>query len=167
MKKEWKAVVGYEGRYSVSNYGDVWSHLTNKQLRPGRSGTYLSVSLSDGHGNVRSYHVHVLVAKAFIPNPHKKRTVNHKTRPNTNNRVTNLEWATYSENHAHAYAFLGRKAHQRFGKANSKSRPIKNSAGERFECARDAAKKHNVSPSAIGKAAKNGTRSANLLWWFE
>lgn len=47
-------------------------------------------------------YVHRVVATAFIPNPENKRTVNHKDMNPFNNHVSNLEWATYSENRRHA-----------------------------------------------------------------
>lgn len=101
--EEWRDIKGYEGRYKVSNTGKVLSILTNKELCQSLTGSgYLKVLLSNGKSNV-SKSVHRLVAEAFIPNPQKKKTVNHIDCDKTNNNVENLEWNTYSENLCHAY----------------------------------------------------------------
>jgi hypothetical protein len=44
---------------------------------------------------------HRLIAVAFIDNPLNKKTVNHKDSVRTNNSISNLEWASYRENHCH------------------------------------------------------------------
>lgn len=59
---------------------------------------YLSVSLSDGNTRRKSFLVHCLVAKTFIPNPENLPFINHKDENPQNNRVENLEWCTQKYN---------------------------------------------------------------------
>ncbi len=114
---EWRDVVGFEGLYRVSNYGDVMTtarvvprdggrgDLTTPErtLRPQITPKgYLRLQLGrDGRSANRM--IHRLVAEAFIPNPGQKPEVNHLDGDKTNNAVPNLEWATSSENQIHAY----------------------------------------------------------------
>lgn len=109
----WRPVAGYEGSYEVSAAGEVLSLRTGAVLTPqAHPMGYLSVGLRVV-GSVRKHTrlIHRLVAEAFIPNPEQKPTVNHRDGDKRNNGVENLEWATHSENHAHAYRELGRRAH--------------------------------------------------------
>lgn len=109
----WRDVVGYEGLYEVSNKGRVKTLLGkegyNLKISLNKSG-YYKASLSKA-GKATTCLIHVLVAKAFIPNVKGKPTVNHKDGNRVNNNVENLEWATYSENLQHAYETGLRKRH--------------------------------------------------------
>lgn len=64
----------------------------------------------------KTFDVHPLVAKAFVPNPLNLPEVNHKDLDKTNNVAWNLEWSTRKKNCAHAKA-NGRYAnvYQNFG----------------------------------------------------
>ena len=98
----WKEIEGYEGMYSVSTPGNVYSIRSGKLLKPNKDhGGYLYVSLFN-HCKQKCAKIHRLVAEAFIKNPETKRTVNHIDGNKENNCVENLEWATHSENIIHA-----------------------------------------------------------------
>jgi len=102
----WKDVEGYNGKYIVSNLGNVKSfYFLNpknlKQNTTGRNRDYLIVSLCKNNIS-KNYLIHRLVADAFIPNPKNKPQVNHKDGNKSNNNAENLEWNTCSENQLHA-----------------------------------------------------------------
>ena len=52
-------------------------------------------------GIYKTVSIHRLVALAFIPNPEKKETVNHKYHNKIDNRVEKLEWMTMKEQMNH------------------------------------------------------------------
>ena len=96
----WRDIAGYEGIYQVSNMGRVKSlhWLGGRLIKPGSNKKgYLSVGLSKNNV-MKNYKVHILVARAFLPNPENKPIVHHKDANRKNNRLENLEWATHYEN---------------------------------------------------------------------
>lgn len=92
----WVLIPGFEGRYAVSDEGRVYSWVSHKLLKPGRMpGGHLSVAL--GRGNSRC--VHELVLTAHVgPRPSPKHETRHLNGVPSDNRLSNLEWATKSRN---------------------------------------------------------------------
>lgn len=125
MTEEWRSVVGFEGRYEVSNMGRVkalgrigagkGSSATDRILRQqldsrgnGRAKPGFRVNLvpRDG-GRSKPHRVHRLVARAFLGDPPTilaDAQVNHKDGDPQNNAAENLEWCTQSENIRHGLA---------------------------------------------------------------
>jgi len=120
MKEIFRPVVGYEGRYEVSNLGNIkrvsrfvyrptdkhntYELVAEILMSPKTSKTgYKVVKLVDDRGNRRDWLVHRLVAFAFIDKPSDKDYVNHKNGIKDDNRAENLEWCSIRENNIHAY----------------------------------------------------------------
>jgi hypothetical protein len=106
----WTDVDGYNGIYQVSTTGkvrsidrQVYNHFQKgKELKPHNNGHgYLNVSLHGKDKKEKHAYIHILVAKAFIPNPNNYTQVNHKDFNKTNNNVENLEWVSPQQNKIH------------------------------------------------------------------
>lgn len=86
--------------YTICKDGIVRGKEEKKQTL-GKNG-YRYVTLYANNQSKKLY-IHRLLAELYIPNPEKKRTVNHINGNKQNNCLTNLEWHTDSENIKHAY----------------------------------------------------------------
>lgn len=187
MEEIWKAVVGYESNYEVSNCGNVrsknrstigvngikYTHKS-KPLRPAKNKYgYLQVALSLNN-KLSSYCVHVLLAKAFIDNPDNKATVNHKDGDKTNNYVFNLEWATKSEQTIHALtnglrvmpnAWVGK-----FGSKHGASKAVEqctpnNVLIKTYDSIIEAANENHIDPTGISGVLKGRKKTAGGYIW--
>lgn len=157
--EEWKDVKGYEGKYQVSNLGNVRSlnyrntgEIRILKPRKNKEG-YFDVKLSDEHRGVKTYRVHRLVAEAFIPNPNNHPCVNHIDETRDNNNLDNLEWCTFKHNSNHG------TLPQRLRKKNCKKIRCVNT-GEIFDGTKEAGEWANVHFSAISKVTTGVHRTA-------
>lgn len=95
-EEKWKKIKGYE-RYEVSSLGRVRNVEKGYLMRLGISNNYLTIILCK-NGNIKIFYVHRLVASHFIPNPKNKKEVDHINHVRTDNRISNLRWASFEEN---------------------------------------------------------------------
>ena len=103
MEEVFVPIEGYQGKYEVSNLGNVrkvGKSIKIMKTQKRRTG-YFSVGLRH-NGTRKFFYVHRLVAIAFLKNDLDKPFVNHKDGGKSNNSVGNLEWVTALENVAHA-----------------------------------------------------------------
>lgn len=105
-----RTIPGFEGRYSASDDGRIWSHPKNTNSN--RAGRWLRPAMSHGYFRVRIYpacgactttNVHRLVALAWHPNPEQLPQINHIDGNKLNNAPGNLEWCSASANVRHAW----------------------------------------------------------------
>lgn len=169
----WKDIPRFEGCYQVSNYGRIKSlarfdystrFLKERIKRPcyDKDG-YLIISLGCAKKNIKpkTYKIHQLVAKAFIPNPNDLPEINHIDEDKTNNRADNLEWCTTKYNLTY-----GHRLDCARGERNSKHKLTEKQVLEirriykkgDLEYGQNAlAKKYGVSHPSIASIVKNET----------
>lgn len=165
----WKIIEGVEGRYSVSDEGQIranWADVPRRglcqririektyPLKPYLHTTgYWRINL----GRKNRHYVHRLVAAAFIPNPENKPFVDHIDGCRTNNQVSNLRWVTSKEN-----ALYGGDRHG-FASQISAAKSAGVHPGRALEykkllsegCSlREIARRYNTSHSAISRVVK-------------
>lgn len=108
----WRAVVGYEGVYSVSENGAIRREIPRpRTVAQSKNRTGYMMAMIRWRGRTRCVQVHRLVAAAFIGPCPRGHQVNHKDGCKVNNRAENLEYVTPRENTIHAMDVLGK--HQR------------------------------------------------------
>ena len=84
--------------YSINENGEVRNDLKGTIKKPtlNKANGYFYFDLYENNKRIK-IPLHRLVAEAFIPNPDNKPTVDHKDGNRQNNSISNLRWASYSE----------------------------------------------------------------------
>jgi hypothetical protein len=95
----WKKInIDNLNNYEVSTFGNIRNSNTKRILK--------IKNIENGYSiiflNKKTYKIHRLVAYGFLDNLDNKPTVNHIDRNKHNNKLDNLEWATYSEQKNHS-----------------------------------------------------------------
>lgn len=177
-RRIWKDIEGYEGKYQVSNIGEVRAFNYNhtgkvKKLRQwANKGGYKRVKLYK-NGKRKFYLVHRLVAEAFIPNPNGLLEVNHKNEIKDDNRASNLEWCDrkYNVN----YGTRNMKHSKSISGANhcQARKVMLINTGETFNTVTEAGRKYGVYYGSIVRCCRGRLKSAGkdkdgnkLIWKY-
>ncbi len=117
MNEIWKpvTVTGFEALYAVSDRGRVrriapgGNSFVGRILKPSLDrGGYVRLCLGGSSRKIRrTYTAHQLVMLAFVGPPLPGQQVNHLNGNRADNRLSNLEWATRSEDMQHKSKVLG------------------------------------------------------------
>ncbi len=109
MKEIFKDIPWYEWLYQISNLWDIKSLLyrrgsNSRILNPSPNSLwYMHINLSKDK-NIKIFKVHRLVLLTF--KWYNKLDVNHKNWIKSDNKLSNLEYVTKSENTKHMYKVL-------------------------------------------------------------
>lgn len=187
MEEEWRPVIGFEGRYEVSNLGRVrgLDRMIPDTRRPGHyrkwKGKIIAPDvLKDGYykiglhkdGKKHLLALHRVVAMAFVDGQTEdKRIINHIDNNPANNRADNLEWCTYAYNNT--YNECKQRAWvTRMKRGKGYINPPKaveawkdGKLVERFPSLRTAADKYKCTPTLILYACKGKVKQAVGLQW--
>lgn len=87
--------------YSINENGDVRNDVTGNIKKPyiNKANGYLTIDLYANNKSTKVT-VHRLLAETFIPNPNNKPCIDHKDGNRLNNNLSNLRWATFSQNNS-------------------------------------------------------------------
>ena len=148
-----KDIPGYEGRYAVTSCGRVWSHRTQRFLKPAGGDNYQMVQLNKD-GKSHNEYVHRLVAITYIPNPNNYPEVNHKDDVKYHNWSNNLEWCS-------------RRYNVRYGNCyKAKCKPVYCiELDKTYSTILDASNELGVSPTSIGSCLKGILKTAGGFHW--
>lgn len=186
MEEIWKDIEGYEGIYQVSNLGRVRSLdriITQHHPETGKDVTYVvhgqimapyfnmngyqCVRLRSEKGR-RTFLVHRLVAKEFVPNPNGYDIVNHKDESRDNNHADNLEWCTQKYNVNYGTS-IQRLSESHMNRSDlSKAVEMLSLGGEllkEFPSAREAARFLRASNSHISRCCRDNSKTCKGYRW--
>lgn len=114
----WKSILGYEGRYKVSNNGDI-INSNNRPLKQYEDNDGYKITSLYKDGKSKTYRVHRLAYEAFNGKINNGNEINHLNFKRGDNRLSNLEVVTRKGNVVHSKDNMKRAKNSR----NSKVTP--------------------------------------------
>ena len=102
-QESWSKIKDLEyTKYLISTYGNIKNTETGYILEKNYKSGYPTVLITH-EGISKTYKVHRLVGKTFLPNYDDKLVINHIDGDKANSKLSNLECISQSENMRHAY----------------------------------------------------------------
>lgn len=164
----WKPINGFNGRYEISNHGDVRRKLSDNKysmLKPSKQDDgYLRVLLSTLGSKPKLLALHRLVAEHFVDNPENKRYVTFRDHNKLNVDADNLVWSTYQELQALNEGVINYNK----TKHSRKQRPVMCvTTGKQYPNIKTASRELHVSPANIVLCIKeNRSTRSGLAFKF-
>ena len=84
--------------YLIYEDGKVFNQKTQKWRKAATNNHGYNNIVLCKNGKSKTFYIHRLIALHYIPNPENKKEVDHIDRDRLNNHISNLRWATHSEN---------------------------------------------------------------------
>ena len=176
MSEIWKPIIETEGKYEISNWGNVRGVdryarvcgngrrlVKGKMIKPCRcTNGYLTLNASMGNKTLHLL-IHRLVAQYFIPNPNKYPEVNHKDENPENNHVDNLEWCTPKYNCN--YGTRNQRCMEKVIKKAVNQYTLDGEFVARYEMIKDAERKYGINSAQIVRVCKGKNRTAGGYIW--
>lgn len=172
MDEIWKDIVGYEGKYQVSNLGRIkslsrkrWNGFTyaNKKeqiLKPRlNQHGYLHVCLYDGNRNSKDVEIQRLVAQTFIPNPNNLRC-DYKYNNNYGNHNLKLSLTRQKKKYKSIAIKNGRKASKAVVQFDLNGKQL-----HIFFSQSEAARETNSTQDGISRCCNGKCKSHNGYLW--
>jgi hypothetical protein len=152
-------------KYKISSLGRIKNKQTRRilSIKPVSDG-YIRTNLSLNNNILKHFYIHRIVALTFIPNPENKPTVNHINTIKDDNRVINLEWATFNEQ---SYK-ENRKPHkQKIGLKKIYQCDLEGNIIKKWDKAIDAENALNINRKNILKVLKGERKqSGGFIWKY-
>lgn len=111
-----KDIIGFENLYALTENGELWSY--GKRIGANHNGKYIKCSkdkdgykrssLKDNNGLVKHKRIGRLMLETYMPTLDKTLQANHKNGIRDDDRLSNLEWVTSSQNIKHSFDVLNK-----------------------------------------------------------
>ena len=152
----WKDVKNYEGRYKISEYGQI-KRFDGFEVGQWQSNSgYMKCKLSEPRAE---FFVHRLVADVFCEKEKGKNVVNHKDFCTTNNHFSNLEWCNQSYN----VSYSREKGRYKDNYWKNKRSPNAKLDDKTVFLIREEYKKGGISQEKLGKKYSCSKRTVNRI----